>query len=75
MRFQVNCSARSISVPGMKSIDNSAEPRMVFERTWATPGTVLTASSSGRVSSTCALATPKPGTLATTVIRGKLTSG
>ena len=39
MRFQVSCSARRMSVPGLKSMEISLPPRMVLERTWATPMT------------------------------------
>ncbi len=49
MRFQVSCSARFMSVPGVKSMDSSEPPRMVLERTRSTPTTVLTACSSGTV--------------------------
>ena len=64
-----------MSVPGLKSMDSSLPPRMVLERTWATPMTPLTASSSGRVTWTSMLVTSRSGTLATTAMRGKVTSG
>ncbi len=60
-RFQVNCSACTMLVPGLKSSDNSLAPRMVLERTWATPMTVLTASSSGTVTLACMFGTSSPG--------------
>jgi hypothetical protein len=64
-----------MSVPGLKSIEISLPPRIVFDRTWATPKTPLTASSSLRVTFTSMLVTSRSGTLATTAIRGNVTSG
>jgi hypothetical protein len=75
MRFQAICSARRTSVPGARSMDTSHPPRMVLERTRATPMTELTASSSGRVTWTSMLTTARPGFLATTAMRGNVTSG
>ena len=60
---------------GLKSMDSSEAPRMVLERTWATPRTVLTACSSGRVTWTSMFCTAREGALATTAMRGKVTSG
>ena len=75
MRFQVSVSACCMSVPGEKSMEISLAPRMVLERTRLTPITVLTACSSGCVTCTSMLATVKEGTLATTPMREKVTSG
>ncbi len=75
MRFQVSVSARFMSLPGLKSTESSLPPRIVLERTWATPMTLLTACSSGCVTWTSMLATPRAGTFATTPMRGKVTSG
>jgi len=75
IRFQVSVSARRMSVPGLKSTDNSLPPRMVLDRTWATPMTSLTACSSGCVTFTSIVRTSSPGMRATTAMRGNVTSG
>src|SRR6266481_4517861 len=43
------CSVKIMSEPQSKNKSTSAEPRLVIDRTLVNPGTLLTASSSGRV--------------------------
>ena len=75
MWFQTSCSARCMSVPGVQVMDSSVPPRIVLERTSETPITEETASSSGRVTFRSIVVRSRPGVLATTPMRGKVTSG
>ncbi len=75
MWFQTSSVAWCMSVPGVHVMDNSDPPRMVLERTSETPMTVATASSSGRVTFRSIVVRSRLGTLATTAMRGNVTSG
>ncbi len=64
-----------MSVPGVKLIAISLAPRIECDRTRVTPGTTLTASSSGRVMLNTTCRAPRVDPSATILIREKLSSG
>ena len=64
-----------MSVPEANVIEISVAPRIVCERTRATPGTMLTASSSGRATLNTICRAPSVEPWATTVMRENLSSG
>ena len=64
-----------MSVLGIKSMEISAAPRTVLDRTRWTPSTTLTDSSIGRVTLISTSLTARPGVSAMTTIRGNATSG
>ena len=74
-RARTSCKAYAMSVPGAKVIEISVAPRMVCDRTRVTPGTTLTASSSGRVTLKTTCRAPSVEPWATTVMREKFSSG
>jgi hypothetical protein len=64
-----------MSVRGANVIWISAAPRIEWDRTRVTPGTTLTASSSGRVTLNTIWRAPRLEPCATTVIRENCSSG
>ncbi len=64
-----------MSVPDAKVMEISVAPRIVWERTRVTPGTMLTASSNGRVTLNTICRAPSVEPCATIVIREKRSSG
>ena len=70
-----NCSAYGMSASGLKMTDNSAEPRIVRDRTRRTPSTSRAASSSRRVTVICMIRGDRSPECATATIRGNSTSG
>jgi len=64
-----------MSVPGAKVTEISVAPRMVCERTRMTPGTMLTASSNGRVTLKTICRAPSVDPCATMVMRENRSSG
>ena len=74
-RASVIWSAVSISVPQAKSTEIWLAPRCVVERIFTTPGTVATASSSGRVTAASIIRAGWSPPSAITMRRGNVTSG
>ncbi len=64
-----------MSVPGAKLMATSLAPRIECDRTRVTPGTTLTASSSGRVMLNTTCRAPSVEPWATILMREKLSSG
>ena len=64
-----------MSVCSLKVIDTSLDPRIERDFTRSTPGTMLTASSIGRVIAKTTCRAPSDDPSATMVMRGKVSSG
>ncbi len=64
-----------MSVLGANVTSISLDPRMLFESTRLTPGTTLTASSSGLVMPNTICCAPNAEPSATIVMRGNVSSG
>ena len=74
-RCCVCCSAYAMSVLGANVIEISLAPRIDRECTRVTPGTTLTASSSGCVMEKTTWRAPSADPSATTIMRGNCSSG
>ncbi len=74
-RARTSCRALTISVAGAKSTLISVPPRMDRDLTRATPGTMLVASSMGRVTLKSCCRAPSDVPVATIVTREKSSSG
>ena len=74
-RACTRCRASCMSLLGAKYTWISLAPRMEREVTRCTPGTMLTASSMGRVTLKTTWRAPSEVPCATTVMRGKRSSG
>ena len=70
-----SCSVWNMSTFQLKNRSTSAEPRLVMERTCCNPGTLLTASSSGRVTVTIIWSMGITPLSTPITMRGKLVSG
>ena len=70
-----SCWATTISTPHEKSTETSVAPRSVVDRTRCTPGTVVIASSRGRVTPISIMAAGRSPASTITTTLGKVTSG
>src|ERR1019366_4266825 len=69
------CSVWNISTPQLKNRFTSAEPRLVVDLTESRPGTLLSASSMGRVTMTCIWSMGATPLSMPTTMRGKSVDG